>query len=67
MAKNTTVRVPQSDGEISISVAGDEPTTYKVTDGQVSVANEEVDRFLAVVDGSKVVGGSTTAAKTKES
>lgn len=61
------VNVPQKDGDISISVAGDEPRTYRVTDGQVTVAEKDVERFLAVIDGSKVAGGSTTAAKTKES
>ncbi len=64
---NTKVKVPQTEGEIVIAVAGDEPTTYKVSDGQVSVAEQDVERFLAVVDGSKVAGGSTTAAKSKES
>lgn len=66
MAK-TSVNVPQKDGEIVVVVAGSEPTTYRVSDGQVSVAPEDVERFLAVIDGSKVAGGSTAAATKKES
>ena len=66
MAK-TSIKVPQKDGEVLVSIAGDEPTTYRVTDGQVSVATEDVERFLAAVDGSKVAGGNTTAAAKKES
>ncbi len=61
------VNVPQRDGDISISVAGDEPRTYKVNDGQVTVAEKDVERFLAVVDGSKVAGGSSAGATKKES
>ena len=63
---NVSVKVPQSDGEVSISIGGDEPKVYKVTDGAVSVPEENVARFLAAVDGSKVAGGSTTGPK-KES
>ena len=63
---NVKVNVQQKDGEVRVSIAGDEPHTYRVTDGQVSVATEDVERFLAAVDGSKVAGGNTTAAK-KES
>jgi hypothetical protein len=61
------VNVPQKDGEVTISVAGDEPRTYRVTDGQVTVAEKDVERFLAVIDGSKVAGGSSTGATKKES
>jgi hypothetical protein len=61
------VNVPQKDGSISISTAGDEPRTYHVSEGQVTVAEKDVERFLAVVDGSKVAGGSTTSATKKES
>jgi hypothetical protein len=63
MPKNVSVKVPQSDGEIAIAVGGDEPKVYKVTDGAVSVPEENVARFLAAVDGSKVAGGTTTAAR----
>lgn len=58
------VSVRQKDGDITLSVGGDEPRTYKVSEGQVTVAEKDVERFLAVVDGSKVAGGSTTGAKS---
>ena len=63
---NTKISVPQKDGEITISFNGDEPVTYKVNDGQISVPPENVDRLLAAVDGSKVVGGSSTDSDKKE-
>lgn len=47
------VNVPQKDGEIVVTVGGLEPTTYKVTDGTVSVKDADLPRFLAVVDGAK--------------
>lgn len=65
MPKNVSVKVPQSDGEVSIAFGGDEPTVYKITDGTASVPEENVARFLAAVDGSSV-SGNTTAASTKE-
>jgi len=65
MAK-VNVSVPQKDGEVRIAVSGDEPTVYRVSDGSVSVPEENVARFLAAVDGSKVTGGSPAATK-KES
>ncbi len=61
MPKNVDVNVLQKDGEISISIAGDEPTVYKVTAGAVSVPEESVARFLAAVDGSKVAEPSAIA------
>lgn len=61
------VNVPQKEGDITISVGGDDPRTYRVSEGQVTVAEKDVERFLAAVDGSKVAGGSTTAATKKES
>lgn len=66
MPKNISVSVPQAGGEISISVGGDEPKVYKVSDGSVSVPEENVARFLTAVDGSKVASGNTTGPK-KES
>lgn len=58
----------KEEGEITIAYQGDEPTTYKVTDGYVTVSAANLDHFLAVVEGSSVEGtrsgGSTT--KTKE-
>lgn len=67
MPKNVSIKVPQDSGEIAISIGGDEPRVYRVSDGSVSVPEENVARFLAAVDGSKVVGGNTTAATKKES
>lgn len=61
---NTKISVPQKDGEITVSFDGNEPTTYRVTDGQVSVPAENVDRFLAAVDGSKAAGGSSTGSNS---
>lgn len=52
MASHTKVSVPQKDGEITV-YTGDEPTTYTVTDGEVSVPNASVDHFLSVIDGAK--------------
>ena len=63
---NTKISVPQKDGEVIVSFDGDDPTTYKVTDGQVSVPGEIVERFLSAVDGSKVAGGSSTGSDKKE-
>lgn len=63
---NTKISVPQKDGEVIVSFNGDEPITYKVNDGQISVPPENVERLLAAVDGSKVVGGSSTGSDKKE-
>jgi hypothetical protein len=60
----TKVRVPKSAGEeITISYAGDEPITYRVTDGTTSVRDEHLNSFLGVVEGSTTVGGTATASK----
>ena len=56
-------KVDQVDGEIVIAVGGDEPTVYKVTNGEVTVKQEEVDRFVSQVDGAKPVSGSPAADK----
>lgn len=48
------VKVPQKDGEVTIAVAGDEPRTWRVTNGLVSPANQgEHDLLLAHIDGAK--------------
>lgn len=60
------ISVPQPDGEITLSISGGEPTTYKVSNGEVTVKEPDVARFLSQIDGSKQVGGSP-AATTKES
>lgn len=62
---NVRVRVNQKDGEVRISHAGDEPVVYKVNDGEVSIKEEDVARFLSAVPGSERVGGSPSASKEK--
>lgn len=46
------IRVDQKDGEIIVAYQGDEPVRYNVTDGQVTVKNEDVPMFLDSVAGS---------------
>lgn len=48
------VKVSQSDGEIVVAVAGDEPVTYAVKRGQVEVADEHVAAVLAADPGASV-------------
>jgi len=55
-----SVKVEQTDGEIIIRDSGNEPVTYKVSGGSVSVPAEDVDLFVNVVEGSSV------ATQTKE-
>lgn len=50
------VSVPQKDGEIVIARAGDDPKKYKVTNGSVTVAEGDLDHFLAHVEGSRPEG-----------
>lgn len=59
------VHVPSKAGdEIVIRHAGNDPITYKVTDGTTTVKDGDLDVFLASVEGSKVEGGkSSTTAK----
>lgn len=59
------VKVPQKDGEISVSIGGNEPTRYRVTDGEVSVKEEDVDRFVAAIVGSERVAGNPSAGKER--
>ncbi len=56
-----TLRVPQRDGEITISQRG-EAKTYHVKDHEVHVNSAELERFLQNVKGSKEV--SAKPAKT---
>lgn len=53
---NVEIKVPQKDGEISISRDGNvhEPTVYEVKSGKVSVAEDDAAHFLAVVDGAEL-------------
>jgi hypothetical protein len=60
MSKTTKVSVPKDSGdEITLTIAGGEPTRYKVTDGHVTVPNENLDTFLSAVPGSSQVTEST--------
>ena len=60
------VSVPKSAGdEIQISRNGDEPKTYRVTDGHITVASDDLEHVLNVVEGSKQAGGTTTATKER--
>lgn len=49
------VKVPQAEGTITISVAGDEPRTWQVQEGgYVTPANHaERDLLLGTIDGAK--------------
>jgi hypothetical protein len=62
------VRVPQADGEITLSRVGEEPKTYRVTDHEVTVAAADLDNFLVHVDGAREVGAKpvSTSTTTKE-
>lgn len=59
------VRVPQSEGDITIAANGDEPRTYKVTDGTVTVAEADLPTFLGAVEGSSVEA-KTASSTSKE-
>lgn len=59
------VRVLQKDGPISISVGGDEPTTWHVSDHTTNVAEENLETFLALVPDSRVVSETDTTKKGK--
>lgn len=61
MSKTTKVSVPKSAGdEITVSIGGSEPTRYKVTDGHVTVNNEDLDTFLRGVPGAEAQTSTTT-------
>lgn len=64
--KKVDIKVPKEAGEaIVLSRGGQDPVTYNVTDGKVSVPEAEAAHFLAIVEGSTAVGG-TTATDKKE-
>lgn len=50
------VRVPQKAGSISVSLGGDDPITYSVSDHVVKVGEDKIDRFVAAVEGAERVG-----------
>lgn len=55
MAQSTKVNVPADAGdEITIRYAGADPVSYKVTDGHVTVQNEDVDAFVTAIPGASV-------------
>lgn len=60
------VHVPQPDGEVVVARNGEEAKTYRVTDHQVTVKEEDLQHFLGVVEGSKPDGGSSAASTPKE-
>lgn len=60
----TRVAVPQDDGEITVSRNGDEPVTYKVKDGTVTVT-DDVAAFLNAVEGSRLEAKPVSATKEK--
>lgn len=49
------VKVPQQTGTISVARNGDDPTVRTVSGGVVQVAEQDLDHFLAVVDGAQLV------------
>lgn len=58
------VKVPQHDGEIRISFAGDDPVTWEVTNGQVTVSAEHLNAFLDAVAGAQEVNLPSSAKKS---
>lgn len=59
------VRVPQKEGSIVVARDGDEPVTRHVTDHIVKVADDDLDHFLAVIDGATLVEAKPVSS-TKE-
>lgn len=49
---SVTLQVGQSDGEIRVSIAGDDTVAYPVTGGTVTIPADQVDHFLATVPGA---------------
>jgi len=52
------VTVPQQEGEIRISHAGDEPVVYPVKNGTVQVEDAALDGFLRQVPGAEIAAGN---------
>lgn len=59
-----TVSVPQQDGEIRISLAGDTPLVYPVKGGKADVPDDQLNAFLANVDGASVKAAKATTSNT---
>ena len=64
MSKTTKVVVPKEAGDSIQIFDGGESQTYKVTDGHVTVASEDVDKFLGAVTGSSAEGSKPDAGIT---
>lgn len=60
------VKVPAESGEITISIAGGEPVTYKPARGYVDVPDADAVRFVAAVPGSEITAGSNPEPSAKE-
>jgi hypothetical protein len=59
------VKVPQKDGSITIRRGGEEPVTRHVSDHIVKVGDEDLEHFLANVDGSNVVEAKPASSQQK--
>ena len=57
------ISTPQQDGEIVISLAGDPPMTFPVTDGAAEVPADQIAMFLATVAGSALMAEAPPDAK----
>lgn len=57
-----TVSVPQQDGEIRISEAGDSAVVFPVKGGSVNVPDDKVSWFVARVDGAVPVASPKAKA-----
>lgn len=56
------VRVPQADGEITVT-RGNDRHTYRVSDHEVTVATDRLEHFLRSVAGSKQVSEASPRTK----
>lgn len=60
------IRVPQESGEVTLSVAGGEPRTFRITDHLLSPANQdEYDLVLATIEGAKPAPSTTAQNREK--
>lgn len=63
MSKTAKINVPSSHGdEIVISLNGEDPQTFKVHDGHITVPTEVAPRIAAALDGEVVESASATPA-----
>lgn len=56
------IKVGQDTGDITITIAGERRLDYKVTDGQITVAKDDVDEVLRLTGGELVEGDNPAAA-----